>query len=831
MQFPQEGRGWQDGREPRDLLPPGTPVDLTNCDREPIHIPSAIQPHGVLIAARAADLHIVYISENSEDFLRVTPAAALAMTLEELLGEEPVRTIRGVIDREQYTPCEALTLSLPSRNGVRFDVLPHALGGLIYVELEISSGEQQWEVISNRMQLILGSLRRQQTIEEICESAVKHVRSLAGYDRVMVYRFDRDGHGEVIAEDKDEEMEPLLGLHYPATDIPQQARQLYLIQRVRAIVDVDYVPAAVLAGAEVAGQGPLDMSYCWLRSVSPLHVEYLHNMGVTASLAISLIHDDELWGMIVCHHRTPHRPGVMVRALADLIGKLMSLLLGVAGRSEGYADQLLRQELMQKLGSALRFEMPIVEVLASHGAGVLRATGSDGACVRLGGRTQLIGSTPDQAEVEAIAAALRPHLVDGMAATDRLGELSPDLAYLAPVASGVLKARIHNEPGDAVLWFRGEQVQTVRWAGDPDVSKSISPETGDLRPRHSFAVWKQTQRGRSLPWEAADYASAQALTRLIAIHLLRQSESEMAQLSRCDALTNLPNRRVLLEQLSHWRDSRTSEPAALLFLDIDNFKTVNDSLGHAIGDELLVQVSRRLSEAVEGTTHLVARLGGDEFVVFCRDTPVEEAERLAERIVKSFATPFMIEGRPFRTSTSIGIAPLDACTTADPSDPLRAADSAMYVAKQRGGNQASVYESPQHERVLRQLQLEQGLFGALERGELQVEYQPQLACTTARVTGFEALLRWHHPVYGPIAPSEFIPLAERLGTIVPIGDWVLREALRQLKLWHQCFHAGLTVSVNVSANQVIKAEFGAMHRGHRDGADAGPRGDTACSGA
>jgi diguanylate cyclase (GGDEF)-like protein len=419
---------------------------------------------------------------------------------------------------------------------------------------------------------------------------------------------------------------------------------------------------------------------------------------------------------------------------------------------------------------------------------------------------RLIGKTPNLIDSAAMMSALQTNVNGGVSWSDDVGTLLPEFARLASVASGALMIQIISEPNDGVLWFRGEVARTVNWGGNPGMAKEMSEGKMRMSPRKSFALWKQVQKGHSLPWQPTEIEAARGVQRLVMRELLQRTEAKLAQLSRYDPLTNLPNRRVFLERLSEWQHSGNETPAALLFLDLDNFKTVNDSLGHMVGDELLRQVGDRLGSFVQ-ETRLVARLGGDEFVVFCEDIPISEAEHFATAILHSFTEPFIIEGMPFRTTMSIGIAPVSGVDVTDTTDPLRAADSAMYLAKRKGGNQVFVVEKRHHEKVLRQLHLEQGLFHAVDREELFIEYQPQLACEHRRLLGLEALVRWRHPGYGIISPGEFIPLAEKSGQIVPIGNWVLREATRQIRRWRDRFTEGLTVSVNVSAQQVFRSDF------------------------
>jgi diguanylate cyclase (GGDEF)-like protein len=787
-------------------LAPEEAVNLSNCDLEPIHIPSAIQPNGVLIAARQNDLQVLYVSENTVEMLGVAPAFLLSHKLPELLGAEALAAIEESLGAEHFSPTSVLTFRFPMCPERTFDILAHRANDLLCLELLPEVAERRWDLLSVRMQRTIQELRRQKSLSEIWKLAVSQIRSLTGYDRVMVYKFDGEGHGEVIAEEKSPDMETYLGLHYPASDIPRQARKLYLMQRLRCIVDVGYRPVRVLGHPELTAGQPLDMTYCALRSVSPMHIEYLQNMGVGASLAISLIHKNELWGMVVCHHRTAKPLPPEICSFCDLLGQLLSMLIDVSTKAEENTARLEKQELLDILDAIMQREDNIGVNLAENANRLCALVDADGACIQLGGQLRLVGRTPPLGEVKPLIAAFRRHMVEGVGATHELGRLLPEFAHLSDVASGMLMIQVMNGPSDVVVWFRREVVQTVRWGGDPSECKRGPDQDVQLHPRNSFAVWTQIQRGRSLPWRESELQTSRTFQRSITNALLRHTEARLAQLSHYDPLTNLPNRRVLLSRLAEWRARTDGESAALLFLDLDNFKTVNDSLGHLVGDELLRQVADRLKSSVGGE-HLVARMGGDEFVLLFANINISEAEEIGKTILNKFAEPFIIEGRPFRSTISIGITAVGGAEDAEKTDPLQAADSAMYVAKQRGGNQFVTYESPQHEKVLRQLLLEQGLFLALERKELSVEYQPQLDLKTAKMLGFEALLRWKHPTYGMVSPAEFIPLAEKTGQIVPIGNWVLRESLRQIRIWRELYHADLIISVNFSVHQVIRSDF------------------------
>jgi diguanylate cyclase (GGDEF)-like protein len=282
---------------------------------------------------------------------------------------------------------------------------------------------------------------------------------------------------------------------------------------------------------------------------------------------------------------------------------------------------------------------------------------------------------------------------------------------------------------------------------------------------------------------------------------------EYAPIYNRDPLTGLPDRQVLLDRLDRWERQKQDSRAYLILVDLDRFKMVNDTMGHAAGDELLLQAGRRLTDFT-GPEHLVTRLGGDEFVVLCERTSFESVRNLAQAIVQAFERPFLLNERPFRCAGSVGVASADAGTTGTIADLLHAAAAAAYVAKRRGGNQFVVFAQPHHEEVMRLVHLEQDLFHAIERGEMEVHYQAQISVMDRRLIGFEALLRWRHPRYGWVPPSEFIPIAESTSQIRAIGAWVLGEALRQIRIWRARHKPDLFVAVNVSVKQLATEDFG-----------------------
>ena len=317
-------------------------VDLTTCDREPIHIPGAIQPHGVLVAVDR-EHRVRMISANSASLLRLGPEEALGRTLAELVGGT---VARAVAEREAVgLPNTPLVLYLD--DGTEVDVRVHRSGTRLVVELETMGTAGRAALSYHTARGAMARLASAGSVHDLAGHLAREVRALTGFDRVMVYRFDADWNGEVIAEERRPDLNPFLGLHYPATDIPAQARRLYTVNWTRLIADIGYEPVPLHPVFDPETDAPLDLSFATLRSVSPIHVEYLSNMGVTASMSISIVVDDRLWGLVACHHYSgPHRPSQDSRAAAEFLGQVASQVVVERERADAREAALETQETM-----------------------------------------------------------------------------------------------------------------------------------------------------------------------------------------------------------------------------------------------------------------------------------------------------------------------------------------------------------------------------------------------------------------------------------------------------------------------------------------------------
>ena len=517
---------------------PSTPLDLSDCAKEPIHIPGSIQPHGMMVCLRATDFTIVQASENAPAFCGVGPEDLLGRPLDAVLAAADagaVRAAAGTAAQADGSPLYVLT-ARPRGLGRPVNVLVHPADGLVVVELEPAESDACL-AFHQLYQLVRGAVARLQgapTLDELCAAAAAEVRALTGFERVTVYRFHPDWHGEVTAEDRAADLPPFLGLHFPATDIPEQARRLYELNRTRIIPDVSYRPAALAPAANPLTGRPTDLSHSVLRSVSPVHVEYLKNMGVGASMSVSILREKRLWGLIACHHRAARPVSYDVRTACDMVGQVLSLQLAARETGRDVERRIRLKSAQTRLLQHMAAELDFVEGLARNGQELVDYVEAGGAALYFAGRCTLLGRTPTVEQVEALVA----WLAHGPAATtvaqelyytDRLAaDYAPAQAF-KDVAAGVLAVSVSRVHRSYVLWFRPETVRTVNWSGDPHRPATVDGQRR-LHPRHSFELWKETVRDRSLPWHPSEIDAAAELRQALVGVVLKKAE-ELAQLA------------------------------------------------------------------------------------------------------------------------------------------------------------------------------------------------------------------------------------------------------------------------------------------------------------
>ncbi|HST59069.1 MAG TPA: GAF domain-containing protein, partial [Longimicrobium sp.] len=395
---------------PLDFVQPDAPIDLTNCDREPIHIPGAVQPYGVLLALREPGLEVAQASASAQAHLDLPARGLAGQPLALVLGEEAAEEVRRMALGGQDRAFGSLRVAPPAGRACRMDATLHRSGGLVILELEPGTARRQVapEQFGAVMRGVTQRLEGADSLHELAQGMAEEMRALTGFDRVWVYRFHPDWHGEIIGEARHDGIETWLGMHYPASDIPAQARALFLRSWVRAIPDLAFAPSPLVpADNPLTGQ-PLDLGSSVLRSVSPIHVQYLTNMGVTASLVISLIHRGRLWGLISGHHYTgPKHVPADVRALCEFLAQALSLQVGTADRLDEREYALDVRAAQSRLLARLADDEPPEQVLTTGPVTLLDVAAADGAAVVRGGRILRVGATPDDGQLDALMGFLR----------------------------------------------------------------------------------------------------------------------------------------------------------------------------------------------------------------------------------------------------------------------------------------------------------------------------------------------------------------------------------------------------------------------------------------
>lgn len=503
-------------------------ADLTSCDREPIHLLGAIQSFGFLLAI-SADWLVARASDNLIDHIGMPWSDALGQPLDKVLSESAVHDIRNRIAYLQGEDSVERLLRIRLKpDAPEYDVAVHFSQSMIIIEGE-PSGPAGHDDIGITVRSMLMRQSQASSIQNFRLNAVRQIRAITGFDRVMLYRFDQDGAGEVVAESVVSRRESFLGLRYPATDIPKQARALYVRNVLRVIADLDDRGSPVLPARDINGQ-PIDLSMSVLRSVSPVHIEYLSNMGVRASMSISVICEGRLWGLIACHHYGPLRPTLEQRTAAELFGRMFSMMLESREREENAAYEQRSRAITDRLMAVVAQDADLLHNPEWIGETISAAVPNDGIGVYLDGKVSLSGMAPDEAQFRTLIRDLSTGAASQIVTTDCLSRVHAAAAAYADRAAGMLAIPISRKPRDYVILFRSEKVRSVRWAGDPQKAMEEDANGVRLSPRKSFEAWRQLVQGKSEPFTSAEQRVAEAVrTSLLEVVLLLAESREIDQ--------------------------------------------------------------------------------------------------------------------------------------------------------------------------------------------------------------------------------------------------------------------------------------------------------------
>jgi len=559
--------------QPQPVAPAFGAANLSNCEREQIHFAGCIQPHGALISVREDDQTILQASANAAAFLGLdTPLEGLRLRV---LGGDLWRRAQEMPDDPDVIPYLVRCRLANPRRAVNA-LLHRAAGGELVVELEDAAPIAD---LSVEIEAALQTIMSAGSLESLCDATARIFKEISGYDRVMIYRFDDDGHGEVFAETRKPELEAFLGNRYPASDIPQIARRLYVRNRVRILADVQYAPASIEPRVSPLTGEELDMSLCFLRSASPIHVQYLKNMGVTATLVVSLMVGEKLWGLVSSHQYSPRFLHFEMRSVCELLAEAVATRIAALESFARGQCELAARRLEQRMVESLSRDGEWRGALFDGARSLLLPLGATGAALVFEGKIESIGEAPGTEQIRALAEWLGSKFVDGFYATSSLAAEAPRFGELTGVAAGVAAAEVSGDGSELLIWFRQERVRTITWGGKPFKSPSDDDDPSELSPRRSFAQWHQVVEGTSDPWTSADIAAARMIGasvtdvitqyRAVQIVIANDQLDQVAKRVRaCEQLVIVADSQGrLLESNSTFEKLVGAEPSSLKRLD------------------------------------------------------------------------------------------------------------------------------------------------------------------------------------------------------------------------------------------------------------------------
>jgi light-regulated signal transduction histidine kinase (bacteriophytochrome) len=493
-------------------------VNLTNCESEPIHIPGSIQPHGFLVGVNKVTYLVDFCSENSADYISISPEQILGKGLSVIFPSIQIEDFTKYASADYIDTAKPFVFTL---NEISFNTTVHESRETLILEFEpFPDGTINLPNLYNQTRSFVSMMERTTYLPELCQAIAHETRSITGYDRVMIYKFDADYNGEVIAESKRADLESFERQKYPHTDIPVQARELYIRNPLRMIADIDYTPVPLLTLDDSSDKSntSLDLSLSILRSVSPIHIEYLKNMGVGATLTISLLQNQKLWGLIACHHYSPKVLPHYTRLSALLQGHFLTSQIAVREVAEEFeVTQQVDKALAGLLAKLYETENFIQEHYSS--GLLLTLANATGAAIYHNGKLYKNGVTPDDEHLMTLFDFLSENYNTKGLVTNNLSEVYPDGKAISQQGAGIIYHPLSSVSADGIIWLRQEKVETVNWAGNPDKAILTNEEGFRLSPRKSFELWMEFVKDKSAPWRKSEIGAASSFSSALEKHI------------------------------------------------------------------------------------------------------------------------------------------------------------------------------------------------------------------------------------------------------------------------------------------------------------------------
>jgi len=501
-------------------------VDLSSCEKEPIHIIGTTQAHGVVVVCDKNTGIITQIGKNCTELFGIPAEDLLGEDLETILEKDHRQRILKTIQAEVVFEAEETKI-----NHKKFIVVPHTTGENLILDIELIDIKSANFDFQRELTSLLNTLTASENAEELCKNAARITKSIFGYDRVMIYRFDEEWNGKVIAEELNADMESWLGLQYPASDIPKQARELFLKNKLRIISDVDYTPVNITPQISPQTNKPLDLTNSKLRGVSPIHIEYLRNMEVGASLTAALIDNGKLWGLLACHHYTPKFINFYQRQTCEFLIQIFSNELSLKNSNTFLTNIEKLDELRIKLIDQIQYKNSIKKGLSTLPLKLTDFFSCSGATVVLDGKIKLLGNTPNKKEIKQLIKAVLSERTDNLFFTNNLQQVYPEARNFKEIASGILSIRLGQSDKDFLIWLRPEVIQTVDWGGNPGNKATYNDKKKRLSPRKSFQKWTEKLTGISESWKDFEIRGASKLGESISYVILENQKREIDTLN------------------------------------------------------------------------------------------------------------------------------------------------------------------------------------------------------------------------------------------------------------------------------------------------------------
>ncbi len=487
--------------------------DLSNCDKEPLHFIRLVQDQGCLLAVDPSTRKIIHVSDNVKRFYDKSPEDLLGTDYQLLFPKDVLNHLSPIPKAEELLQRNPISFNTTLKGEIySWHLLAH-INDQGYLILTVEPIDPDYNSIEflKKIDQAIQKVQATDKTKALLQTASQQVKLLTGYDRVMIYQFDEQYNGAVVAESVEAQFEPFLDLHYPASDIPKQARAAYLRNKIRLIADVNGQAASIIPALHPQSQSPLDTGLLSIRGVSPIHLEYLRNMGVGATMSVGIIVNDQLWGLIACHHYRPKFVEYRTRQLIKFIGMIISGHLALQS-ANAYRQQVLQTNLVRsQLFDQMDQDWDVRHGLINGNPNILNITSGEGAALFLDNQLYLLGTTPNKTQILQIINWLSDQQPGSVYHTKCLSKDWEKAIGFAHVASGLLSIRISDVAKDYILWFKPEMEQTVTWGGNPNKAVTVTKEDVRLSPRKSFDKWKQQVKHTSSEWPSHEISIAQSL--------------------------------------------------------------------------------------------------------------------------------------------------------------------------------------------------------------------------------------------------------------------------------------------------------------------------------